>query len=347
MNEKVQVPLPCNIQEEDLPYFEPYTSYDTPSLEVKNIENAFVTYTGLVIDESGLVKESHHQYEEEYTNCLNEASHYYKDAYDNPDHLISLDDDNIYLLIHHPWYNYYHWICEAILRLWMVKKDIDNYILLLPDYYKNSDFIMGSLEPFNIKNIYFIPKGKSLYVKNLCMPQLKPLCDAYDIRQLHQIRNFYLSYVLTVKRININLGEKLYLSRRKAARKKVTNEKEVENLVSKYGFAVVYNEDFTFLEQISIYANARYLISIHGSGLTNMLFMQPESVIIEILKKKTNTLDRPSFVFWYQAAALGFRYYGQLANPITPNDDYFLGDFQVDIVQLEKHLQHAFDSTFS
>ncbi len=339
----VNVSLPCNIREEDLPFFEPYKTYTAPSLRVKKLQNAFVTNSGLVVIKSSLVNESHHQYPEEFVNCLNEVSYYYKEAYEIPSNLINLDDDNVYLLIHHPWYNYYHWICEAILRLWMVKKTLTNYTLLLPEYYKNSDFIMSSIEPFKINNIFFIPKDKSLYVKNLCMPQLKPLCDSYDIKKLHQIRDFYLTYIRQEKKLNLNLGERLYLSRKKAARKKVLNEEDVESTVVKYGFTVIYNEDYSFFEQISIYSNAKYLISIHGSGLTNMLFMQPESVILEVLKKKTNTLNRPSFVFWYQAAALGFKYYGQLCNSISLDDDYFWGDFQVDVSQLETHLQHIFN----
>ena len=281
VKKRIHVSLPINIDEKTLPFFEPYLSFEIAPFKVKSLENILVTYSGLAIGENGLIKESHHDYQYEKENCLNEASCYYNDAIDNPDeNLIILDNENTYLLIHHPWYNYYHWICEAILRLWIVRENKDNLILLLPDYYGKTDFIMGSLEPFNLQNIFYIPSNKSVLIRNLCLPQIK-----------------------------------------------------------------LDNEDNSFLEQISIYSNASYLISIHGSGLTNMLFMKEGSSIFEILKKKTNTLNRPSFVFWYQAEVLGYKYYQQISDPLTDNDDYFLGDFYIDLPLFEKNIINMlFDS---
>ncbi|WP_207512787.1 glycosyltransferase family 61 protein [Longitalea luteola] len=339
---QVRVPLPVNIETGTLSLFEPYTRYEVSPLYVKRLKNVFITHSGLAINKNGLIKECCHDYPEQQAICSQEAAFYYYGASEDPDKWIDLDNEHTYLLIHHPWYNYYHWICECILRLWLVREKKDAMILLLPDYYEQSDFITGSLEPFEIKKRYYIPQGKSVFVRNLCLPQIKPVCDSYHVDKLIEIRKFYLNYVLQVKKINIQLGERIYLSRKKAARKKVVNEADVEKVLSRYDFTIVYNEDYSFLEQVSIYANARYLVSIHGSGLTNMLFMKEGSTILEFHKVKTNTLDRPSFVFWYQAAALGFRYFHQVCEPITEDDDYFFGDFEIDIPLLEKNLAAVF-----
>jgi len=339
MRKVVKVPLPLNLDKRARPLFEPYTSYEVSSLKVKKLKNVLVTYSGLAVGHNGLIRECHHDYPSERENCLHEASNYYHDAKDKPEeNLIVLDNQNYYLLIHHPWYNYYHWMCEAILRLWIVRNIKDNMILLLPDYYGKTDFIMGSLEPFNLKNIYFIPSKKSVLIRNLCLPQIKPICDSYHVDKLNQIRNFYLDYFQQSKNRPIHLGERLYISRKKASRKKVVNELDVEKILAKYDFNIIDNEDYSFMEQVGIYSNARYLISIHGSGLTNMLFMKDRSSVLEIHKKKTNTLDRPSFVFWYQAAALGFKYYHQMSDPLTANDDYFWGDFKIDLELFEENI---------
>jgi capsular polysaccharide biosynthesis protein len=341
MTKVIKIPLPVNIDTKSLPLFKPYTEYKIDPLCIKKLKNVFVTYSGLAVNKKGLVKESHHDYSDMYDLWLDEVSRSGRDVNDHPDNLIELDDDNTYLLIHHPWYNYYHWICESILRLWMVKAR-NKMILLLPDFYQKSDFIMGSLEPFKLQKIYFIPEGKSVFVKNLCLPQIKPICDSYHVDELKEIRHYYLNYVNSIKKININLGEKIYLSRKKAARKKVVNESEVEEILGKYDFNTVYNEDYSFLEQVSIYSNAKYLVSIHGSGLTNMLFMKEGSYILELHKRVTNTLDHPSFVFWYQAAVLEFQYYHQLCEPISEIDNYFTGDFNVNIEMLKKNLAAIF-----
>jgi hypothetical protein len=339
MPKKITVPLPLNMDHDSDPYFAPYTQYVLPTLRARKLKNVFVTYSGLAINRSGLLKECYHDYPEQHQLQLGEAAYFFNEAQKDEDKLIELDDGRTYLLIHHPWCNYYHWICEAILRLWMVRDKMEELVLLLPETYKDIDFVMGSLEPFCVRNVYFIPRGKSVLVRNLCLPAIKPQCDSYDYEKLAGIRRLYLEYLHSGKIRDIDLGERIYLSRKKASRKKVLNEEEVERVMLKHGFSIVNNEDFTFLDQVGIYSHARFLVSIHGSGLTNMLFMQEGAGVLEIIKNRTNTLNRPSFVFWYQAAALGFNYYQQLNPPVNINgDDYFFGDFEIDVALLERNV---------
>jgi len=285
----------------------------------------------------GLIKECHHAYASQHNYYLNEAARYYYDAEDHPENLVILDDDNTYLAIHHPWFNYYHWVCESLFRLWMVRGRLDDLVLLLPEYYRDADFIVGSLEPFKIKNIYYIPNGKSLMVKNLCLPQVKPLCDSYDARQLKQVRDFYLDYIRDEKRVSTNLGDKLYVSRQMAPRRKVVNEDEIIEVLKKYGFAIYNPEKYPFLEQVSIFSNVKFLVGEQGSGLTNLLFMDKNSSVLELHKDKTNELDHPSPLFWYMAQAIGAKYYHQLCDT-HGREDYFEGDYIVNTALLEKNL---------
>ncbi|MBS1599969.1 MAG: glycosyltransferase family 61 protein [Bacteroidetes bacterium] len=344
MSKIISVNPPKNLTAEDEYLFSPFLQYELDSLKIKKLRNVFVTHTGFCLDKNGLVKESHHRYPEQYSDYLIEAAYYYNNASENPDNLIELDDQNNYLLIHHPWFNYYHWICEAIFRIWMVRDRLDEMTLLLPEHYQHSDFIMGSLEPFRFKNIFFIPSSKSLFVRNLCMPQIKPVVNAYKQDEVFEVRKFYLHYALSVKKIDTNLGERIYISRKKASRKKIANEEELESILHKYHFTIINNEDYCFQEQIAIYAHAKYLISIHGSGLTNMLFMQEKGRVLEFHKKKTNEKDWHSLAFWYLAACLEFDYYHQVCEPTDPEADYFNANFIVDPELFEKNInQLIFD----
>jgi len=342
MNKQITVSLPLNVTKDELGLFEPYLTYELTIQKVKKFKNAFVSYSGLSINKKGLIKETHHDHPHQIQDYIRDAVHYYNDVIEHPTNLITLDNDNVYLLIHHPWFNYYHWICESIFRAWMVRHRKDEMILLLPDFYSNADFIMGSIEPFCFKNIFFIPKGKSLLIKNLCVPQLKPRVDSYNYKMIDQVKNFYLKYVSEVKKIFIDLGERIYLSRKKANRKKIYNEKEIEPLLTRYNFKIINNEDYSFIEQVAIYSNAKFLISMHGSGLTNMLFMTNGSSILEFHKRKTNDKDWHSKAFWYLAEALGHNYYQQLCEPTNIDDDYFKADFIVDVCLLEKNLALMF-----
>src|SRR5689334_14311039 len=139
MSKKVSVLPPVNINDEDASLFLPYLSFELSPLKVKRLTNAFVTYTGFCVTENGLLKESHHDYPPQFDYFLKLASVSYEEAYENPDNLVVLDDDNTYLSIHHPWFMYYHWICESVFRIWRVKDKINQMVLLLPESYKKSE----------------------------------------------------------------------------------------------------------------------------------------------------------------------------------------------------------------
>ncbi|HTF16474.1 MAG TPA: glycosyltransferase family 61 protein [Chryseolinea sp.] len=336
----VPVRLPRNISDGDRHLFEPYTHFRLDELKVLHLEEIFVTYTGLCLDDKGLKSESHHNYPEKYQQLVDEALYYYTAAVDNANKLVELDDDNIYVVVHHPWSgNYWHWMSEAILRVWLVRENAQNLILVLPEHFKNTEFILSSLMPFQFKDVYYIPTGKSLLIRNLCLPQIKPICDSYDRDALLAIRNRYLVSVMGEKTKHAYAYEKVYISRRKAHRRKVVNEEEVISLLEKFGFVCITTEDYTFNEEIMLFSKVRYLISIHGSGLTNMLFMKEGSSILELHKKLTNSNDWHSFAFWYLADSLDLAYYHQICEPVNLKSSIFDADYNIDLGLLKANVQ--------
>ncbi|HVM86804.1 MAG TPA: glycosyltransferase family 61 protein, partial [Puia sp.] len=236
--------------------------------------------------------------------------------------LIVLDDGLIYLAIHHPWFNYYHWICESIFRLWMVRRRLNNLRLLLPEYYREVDFIQGSLEPFKLNKIYYMPNGKHVLVRNACIPQIKPICDSYNTTHVNQIRNFYRNYVCNENQMLGQKNDRLYISRKLAGRRRIINEDEICTILIKYDFSIFYPENHCFIEQVACFKGVKYLIGQHGSGLTNMLFMNKGTCILELHKNTTNELNHPGFLFWYMAESLGINYYHQVCET-SGKEDYF------------------------
>lgn len=338
MTGSVFVKAPLNLHERDAPLFVPYQIYQYEQTKIKRFRNVFVTHSGLSVNRNGLIKESHHSYSHQLLNYQNEAAHYYYIATENSDNLITLDEEDLYLQIHHPWYNYFHWITEPIFRLWAVRRQLDKMVLILPERYKRADFIMGSLEPFKIKNIFFIPEGKSLLIRNLCLPQIKPVCDSFNPYHLEQIRKFYTKYVLSAKRIIAPAVERVYISRELAGRRKVVNEDAILRVLAKYGFQTFYPEKWCFLEQVAYFSKIKFLIGTHGSGLTNILFMPKGSSLLELHKDETNELDHPSPLFWYMSDALKINYYQQLCETVG-QEDYFTGDYWIDLELLEINIR--------
>jgi len=329
-----ELTFPLNMAAGESALYEAYRSYPEPVQRVKYFRNVLITFTGFCVNRTGLIRECHHDYPHQYNDYLAEAGHYYQEATEHPEQLITRDDDITYLAIHHPWFNYYHWLCESIFRLWLVRRKLDRLTLVLPEHYRNADFITGSLEPFGLKKIYYLPAGKSLLVRRLCLPQLKPHCDSYNTRHLRQVNRWYRDYVAGREVVTM---ERLYVSRKLASRRKVVNEAEITVLLRRHGFSLFHPEEHCFLDQVAIFSRVKWLVGEHGSGLTNLLFMAPGTAVLELHKDRTNELDHPSPLFWYMAAALGIRYYHQSCLTVG-REDYFEGDYWVDPELLERNL---------
>jgi capsular polysaccharide biosynthesis protein len=340
MNKKVKVSLPINMTLEELDISEPDLSYELPSHKVKYIKNVFITATGLVCGSKGLIKECCHYNWNQKTACLAQASQFYHDFKDDPQNLLTFDDDDTYLLIHHPWYkNYYHWLSEALCRAWMVKDTCDQMILLLPPEDTLPKYVLGSLQLFNFKKIIHIPAGKSVLVRTLCMPAQRPILDCYNPKILLEVSKLYVNYVKSQAGVRTSVSERIYVSRKNATRRKIINEDDVIAVMTKYNFIVFHAEDYTFLEQVSFFSNAKYVVGTHGAGLANMLFMPPGSTVFELIKRKTNPKRHFNLLFWYMADALGHKYYCQICEPRNINKMFFLADIVVDIDLLNKNLE--------
>lgn len=343
MNRTVKVNLPENVTQDELILFEPYTSYSQGELTVQYLHDVFVTYTGFCVGDEGLIRECHHSYPEQYKTYLSEAHYYFKKGVADENEIIHLDNANTYLLVHHPWFNFYHWLNECIPRVWLVGSDTRDLVLLLPEEYRNVEWIMMSLAPFVFKEIFFIPHEKSLLIKNLCLPQIKPVCDCYYRDQLIEIRSLYLKYANRHYSAPTNSLKRVYLSRQKARRRFIVDELYLQELCGKYGIESLCNEDLNFFDQIRLYSGVEFLLSPNGSGLSHMLWMSEGSAIFELHKEKTNATDWHSFAFWYLASALDHKYYHQLCKPTDINASIFDANYLVDFDRLKTNFDLIFD----
>ncbi len=82
------------------------------------------------------------------------------------------------------------------------------------------------------------------------------------------------------------------------------NEDEILNLLKSYGFTVIVLESMSVLEQAALFSQAKIIISPHGSGLTNLVFCQPGTKVIELFT--------PNYVYhcyWWISNLIGLDYY--------------------------------------
>ena len=65
---------------------------------------------------------------------------------------------------------------------------------------------------------------------------------------------------------------RIYVSRKLAGKRHLSNEDEFLPLLKKYKFRKVYLEKMTIIEQVDLFRKASHVIAAHGAGLTNILF---------------------------------------------------------------------------
>jgi hypothetical protein len=77
-------------------------------------------------------------------------------------------------------------------------------------------------------------------------------------------------------------SRRVYLTRSKNRLRFIENSSEIESVCSKFGFEVIDTDGLTLQQQIAIFSNVKFLIGIHGAGLTNMIFMYGRCHVLEL-----------------------------------------------------------------
>ena len=77
-------------------------------------------------------------------------------------------------------------------------------------------------------------------------------------------------------------NKRLLVKRRRAARA-IHNLRDVEEFLARYDFETVDLEDLSVADQIVLFQRAEFVIAPHGAGLTNLLFCEPGTKVIEFM----------------------------------------------------------------
>jgi capsular polysaccharide biosynthesis protein len=102
------------------------------------------------------------------------------------------------------------------------------------------------------------------------------------------------------------------------------------NFLSNYGFKLVYCEDLSVSQQVTLFSGASLIVSSHGSALVNLAFCNPNTTVIDIFNEKH---INPCFWFISKINSLNYHYFPGKAFPIdnnSKNDNTWIdiADFQ-------------------
>ncbi len=188
---------------------------------------------------------------------------------------------NIHALwAHDSWSNnYFHWFNDTLPRLFLLNTQIEHAVAVLPVELSKSTFIVESLELLGIEHEW-IDQKKSHRFDSLSVVHTSTLLpDINPLLQMQMREALFLA-------LEINPQEKpfrkIYISREHARYRKIINENELVSALTKYAYEIIYPEKLSFKEQVKLFAESKALISIHGAGHTNCMFMKKGAKVMEI-----------------------------------------------------------------
>jgi len=71
-------------------------------------------------------------------------------------------------------------------------------------------------------------------------------------------------------------------SRSNTRKRRVENEPELEERLQSNGFRIVHCENISFRDQVGIFSGAKFIVGLHGAGLSNMVWADPPCKVLEI-----------------------------------------------------------------
>jgi hypothetical protein len=116
---------------------------------------------------------------------------------------------------------------------------------------------------------------------------------------------FLSDYIITRNKITTNPPEYFTIVDRKSLSRNFDSEflkelKDASKSLSPFPVRVCYMEDLSPLEQIEIFRSSKYIVAVSGSSLTNIMYMQPDTKVLEIFPRSKHFSIARNKAFMYQ-----------------------------------------------
>ncbi|MFM1963910.1 MAG: hypothetical protein RLZZ172_2755 [Bacteroidota bacterium] len=180
--------------------------------------------------------------------------------------------------------NYFHWMTELLPRIVALNKFKPDVPVVLSERVGRIPFVLNALDLLNI-SFYILPTGRGVVIDKLYVCKV-PHVGQFNKFLLSSFRSEVIGLVSTYRLIAPI--RKIYISRSAARRRKVSNEDELWQVLQSQGFEKVELENLPWRDQVRLFREAVLVISNHGAGLSNIMFMPADSKVIELKSAKND-----------------------------------------------------------
>ena len=247
----------------------------------------------------------------------------------------ALPENKVMALVFDQWsaVNYFHWIIEAIPKLIVLEKSNEKITMLLPNNLPN--YVLETVKIFGFSDYITIEPNVVYSAKTLLWPERTGTYWLQNVSLLQEARGRVLkTYALDIAQPL----RRTYVSRAKSKIRRLLNEEDLYDVLANNGFEIVFFDNMSFAEQIKIAAESEVIIGVHGANLTNLLFMRPQTSVIELINEKSVNL-----AYFKLASYCDVRYYCQPcqnAGEIVGNDT----DLRIDVALFSQLLEQVVTS---
>jgi hypothetical protein len=173
---------------------------------------------------------------------------------------------------------YGHWLWDMLPRLHLLEKSgIPWDKLVVPQIAR---YQRESLKLVGMEKSVISDQDLNLEAEELVVPSLAGFpVGNYSAWACQWLRDRFLPLTPPP---SSSQPRRLFLSRAKAATRRILNEDEFMSALSPLGFERVFLEDYSFLDGVRLLRDAEAVISPHGSNITNIVFCREGTPVIEI-----------------------------------------------------------------
>ena len=174
---------------------------------------------------------------------------------------------------------YCHWLLEELPRLLVLRTRAPDSIIA----HTRSLFIREALEFGRFPLASF--REPTRYSHFECERLIVPVLDGEPGRPSARTAQLLTEFVAPLIAKASAFGERLYISREKATRRRVVNHAELWPYLEARGFTKICAEELTWAEQINAFAHAKVIVAPHGAGLANLVFCEPGTRVVEFFDR--------------------------------------------------------------
>ena len=239
--------------------------------------------------------------------------------------------------------NYSHWLFDSLSRIALVKRagwyDKIDYFLVPSTH---QDFQRDSLRLLGIDESKVISGFKENHV------QADTVIATTHVRHSEHFPMWCITFlrdeflkpaILTSKD---KYSPRVYISRNDSAKRRVLNETELMETLSKYGFASYELSKLNFQEKINLFAQADIVIATIGAGQGNLVFCKDKTSVIELM---ADDFAQPFFSDLANKSGLNYDY--QICESDGRAETFKQGEklnLKADIAEIERKVQNIINT---